>query len=133
MKNRITSVSVVHYPVIRVEFDDGFLGEFDLSDLIAAGPSFARLKDRSFFEMVAVDPSGYVFGWNLDDPGNEIDLCSDATRIQLETKAVEALAAEYRLTHSAAECSNERASSRDSVVAKLTCEECIHGSNCHTR
>lgn len=103
MDNRIKSVSVVRYPVLLVVFSDGLSGEYDLTDAIATGPIFARLKDESFFARVAVDPAGRTFGWDLDDPGNEIDFCPDATRIRLETDAVEAMAQEYRLTHAAAE------------------------------
>jgi hypothetical protein len=101
MINTIKSVSVVRYPVLRVVFTDGFSGEYDLSDLIATGPAFARLKDRAFFAKVAVEDHGRSFGWALDEAGREIDFCPDATRIILETNAVEALAEQYRLTHAA--------------------------------
>ena len=103
MKYRIKNVEAVRYPVLRVTFDDGVSGEYDLSDLIARGPIFARLKDKEYFKTVAVGEHGHTFGWNLDDEGHEIDFCPDATRIHLETQKVEALAEQYRVSRSAAE------------------------------
>jgi hypothetical protein len=100
---RIKSVEVVRYPVLRVTFDDGLSGEYDLTDLIARGPVFAPLKDEAYFKTVAVGEYGHTFGWNLDDLGNEIDFCPDATRILIETQKVEELANRYRLSRSAAE------------------------------
>lgn len=103
MKYRIKSVDVVRYPVLRVTFDDGLSGEYDLSDLIADGPVFARLKDKAYFKAVAVGEHGHTFGWNLDYLGHEIDFCPDATRILIETQKVEELANRYRMNRSAAE------------------------------
>jgi hypothetical protein len=103
MKYRIKSVEAVRYPVLRVTFDDGLSGEYDLSDLIANGPAFARLKDAVYFNTVAVGEHGHTFGWNLGDLGNEIDFCPDATRILIETQKAEELADHYRLNRSAAE------------------------------
>jgi hypothetical protein len=98
---RIKSVEVVRYPVLRVTFDDGLSGEYDLTDLIERGPVFAPLKDETYFRTVAVGEYGHTFGWNLDDLGNEIDFCPNSTRIKIETQQVEELA-RYRLTRSAA-------------------------------
>ena len=81
----------------------GFSGEYDLSELIADGPAFARLKDRDYFKTVSVGEHGHTFGWNLDDLGHEIDFCPDATRIRIETKIVEELASRFRARRSAAE------------------------------
>jgi hypothetical protein len=100
---RIKSVEVVRYPVLRVTFDDGLSGEYELTDLIARGPVFAPLKDEAYFRTVAVGEYGHTFGWNLDDLGNEIDFCPDATRILIETQKVEELANRYRLSRPAAE------------------------------
>jgi hypothetical protein len=105
MNYRIKSVEVVRYPVLRVTFDDGLSGEYDLSDLIADGPAFAPLKDQDYFNTVSdsVGDHGYTFGWNLDDLGHEIDFCPDSTRILIETQKVEELAKCYRSSRSAAE------------------------------
>ncbi|HEY1243532.1 MAG TPA: DUF2442 domain-containing protein [Hyphomicrobiaceae bacterium] len=103
MNYRIKSVEVVRYPVLRVTFDDGLSGEYDLSDLIADGPMFAPLKDKAYFQTVAVGEHGYTFGWNLDDIGHEIDFCPDTIRILIETQKVEELANRYRQRRPAAE------------------------------
>jgi hypothetical protein len=103
MKYRIKSVEVLRYPVLLVTFDDGLSGEYDLSELIARGPAFARLKDEAYFNTVAVGEHGHTFGWNLNDLGHEIDFCPDSTRILIETQKVEELADRYRSRRSAAE------------------------------
>jgi hypothetical protein len=101
--HRIASVEAVRYPVLKITFDDGLSGEYDLGDLIGAGPLFEPLKDEAYFQTVAVAPYGHTFGWNLDDEGNEIDFCPDSTRIQIETRMVEELAERYRARRTAAE------------------------------
>jgi hypothetical protein len=103
MNYRIKKVEVVRYPVLRITFNDGLSGEYDLSDLIADGPAFAPLKDKAYFDTVAVGDHGHTFGWNLDDIGHEIDFCPDATRIRIETQKAEELAERYRQSRSAAE------------------------------
>jgi hypothetical protein len=103
MNYRIKSVEAVRFPVLRVTFDDGLSGEYDLTESIAAGPMFAPLKDEGFFRSVAVGEHGRTFGWNLDQFGHEIDFCPDATRIRIETQMVEELAARYRAQLLAAE------------------------------
>jgi hypothetical protein len=99
MNYRIAKVEAVRYPVVRVTFDDGYSGDYDLGELIAKGPIFEPLKDRDYFKQVAVGMHGFTFGWNLDDIGNEIDFCPDATRIALETQDVRAMAEEYEQQH----------------------------------
>jgi hypothetical protein len=103
MNYRIKSVEVVRYPVLRVTFNDGLSGEYDLTELIAKGPVLAPLKDKAYFNTVSVGEHGHTFGWNLDDLGHEIDFCPDATRIHIETQKAEELAERYRLSRSAAE------------------------------
>jgi hypothetical protein len=101
--HRIKSVEVVRYPVLRVTFDDGLSGEYDLTDLIARGPVFAPLKDEAYFRTVAVGEYGHTFGWNLDDLGNEIDFCPSSTRIKIETQKAAELASRHQLSRRTAE------------------------------
>ena len=103
MNYRITDVSVVRYPVLKVTFNDGLSGEYDLSEMIANGPMFEPLRDSDYFAQVSVDSYGHTFGWNLNDFGNEIDFCPDATRIRIEEQKVAELADHYRASRSAAE------------------------------
>lgn len=103
MNYTIDRVDVVRYPVVRVTFKDGFSGDYNFTEMIAQGPVFAPLKDPDLFAQVAASPDGQTFGWFLNEIGNEIDFCPDATRIKLETQAVEQLAASYRARRPAAE------------------------------
>jgi hypothetical protein len=103
MNYRVADVSVVRYPVLQVTFSDGLSGEFDLSEMIANGPMFARLRDEALFARVEVDPHGQSFGWALDEVGHEIDFCPDATRIHIEEQKIAELADRYRASRSAAE------------------------------
>ncbi|NNM74436.1 DUF2442 domain-containing protein [Enterovirga aerilata] len=101
--HRIAAVEVVRYPVLRITFDDGLSGEYDLSEAIAQGPIYAPLKNETFFRTVSVGSHGHTFGWNLDVLGEEIDFCPDAARIKIETDLVEELAARYKARRTAAE------------------------------
>lgn len=99
----VTSVEPVRYPVLRIVFEDGLSGELDLSDDIANGEIFAPLKDPEYFKKVAVAENGHSFGWNLDAIGEEIDLCADSARIDIETKIVAEKAERHRHRRTAAE------------------------------
>jgi Protein of unknown function (DUF2442) len=103
MKYLLHSVGVKKYPVLSLTFSDGFNGEIDLSDSIKNGSMFAPLKDREFFNTVKVTDGGRVFGWRLDDLGNEIDFVAEAARIDIETSMVIASAANFRAHRTAAE------------------------------
>ncbi len=96
MNYRIKGVEPVRYPVLRVRFEDGLSGEYDLSDLIADAPAVARLKDEAYFRQVAVGEHGHTFGWNLDDRGHKIDFCPDATRILIEMQKAAESAGRYQ-------------------------------------
>lgn len=82
----VINVEAVRYPVLHIVFSDGFVGEYDLSELIATGRMFEPLKDPDYFKKVAVAPFGHSFGWNLDEIGEEIDFCIDSVRIDIEAK-----------------------------------------------
>ncbi|MBL8573362.1 MAG: DUF2442 domain-containing protein [Hyphomicrobiaceae bacterium] len=103
MKYRIDRVEVPRYPVLKVTFDDGLSGEFDLSDLLAEGPLYAPLQDPAVFRTVTVAEGGRRFGWLLGEEGREIDFCPDTARIAVETKLVEDMATAHRARRSAAE------------------------------
>ena len=96
MNYRIKCVEVARYPVLRITFDDGLSGEYDLTTLIGDGPMFAPLRSEEYFRGVALADGGHAFGWNLDQLGHEIDFCADATRITIEAQIVKELADRYR-------------------------------------
>ena len=103
MTYRVRHAEAVRYPIVRVTFDDGLTGEYDMGAFIGDGPMYQSLKDESYFRTVSAAPDGLSFGWNLAQPGEEIDFCPDAARIAIETQIVENMAARYRLQRSAAE------------------------------
>lgn len=68
---RVTAVTVLEHYRLRVTFDDGLIGDVDVSDLKDAGPVFEPLRSSSYFAKVHVD--GRTVAW----PG-EIDLDPEA-------------------------------------------------------
>ena len=100
---RITSVIVPEYPVLRLTFDDGLVGDLDLSAYLERGSFYAPLKDEAFFRSVAMAEDGRSFGWRLDQLFSEIGFCADAARTDIETTLVVARADCYRrsLPHAA--------------------------------
>jgi Protein of unknown function (DUF2442) len=103
MRSTLKSVVVKSYPILHLEFEDGFSGDLDLTETISRGNMFEPLKQRDFFEKVKMDHDGYSFGWHLDNVGNEIDFSADGARIDLETAFVKNLAEEHRSKIQAAE------------------------------
>lgn len=103
MNYTLKSVRVIDYPILRLEFCDGFTGDLDLSATIARGNMFEPLKDRVFFNKVILDQYGYSFGWRLDDIGNEIDFSAEGARIDIETAIAQKMAHDYQSKIQAAE------------------------------
>lgn len=103
MQHRIVAAEALEYPMLRITFEDGVSGEFDLTREIADGAVFAPLKDEALFREVSVGEYGRTFGWRLNELGQEIDFCPDAARIRIETQIVEQLADRFRARRTAAE------------------------------
>ena len=101
--HKITQVQVPKYPVLRITFDDGMVGDIDLRDEIATKPMFAELKGKAFFNQVALRDNGYSLGWKLDHVFEEIDFSADGLRTDIETQLVRQAAARYRAKLKAAE------------------------------
>jgi hypothetical protein len=96
---RITAVEPVRHPVLKITYEDGYSGEYDLSGFISRAPLFERLNDPEYFRTVTLGDQGRSFGWSLEEIGEEIDFCPDATRITLETQDVQAMANEFERQH----------------------------------
>jgi Protein of unknown function (DUF2442) len=99
---RIVEAKASVHPILRLTFDDGLEGDYDLAPFIARGPMFAPLKDPAFFETVAIGGDGRWFGWNLDHEGEEIDFSTDGARADIERVHVENLAKLYKPSRIAA-------------------------------
>ena len=103
MTHHLKSVTLKHYPVLKLEFRDGLVGDLDLTDTIARGKMFEPLKDEEFFSGVKMAPDGYSFGWRLDEIGNELDFSAEGAHIDIETAKVIEMAERYRAKMQAAE------------------------------
>lgn len=69
---------------LHLEYDDGTVGDVDVSDLIGKGV-FKALSDTAVFESVTVGEHGEVL-WTDD-----LELCPDSLYLQMTGKAVEDL------------------------------------------
>ena len=67
---------------IWLRYQDGTMGEIDLSHLVGRGV-FKAWNERACFETVRIAPAGGI-AW-----GDEIELCPDALYLQLTGKSVE--------------------------------------------
>ena len=69
---------------LHLEYDDGTVGDVDVSDLIGKGV-FKALADTAVFESVSVGEHGEV-RWTDD-----LELCPDSLYLQMTGKSVEDL------------------------------------------
>lgn len=69
---------------IHLQYDDGQVGDVDLSDLIGKGV-FAALSDTDAFNAVTVGKHGEL-RWT-----DELELCADALYLQISGKSAEEL------------------------------------------
>ena len=83
---RIVDVQPVIHGVLKVAFDDGYVGVVDLRPLIAKGKVFSWLSAQSHFSDVKIDEFGHSVSW-LDDQGYSIDLSADSIRRDAERQA----------------------------------------------
>jgi len=70
--HKVVSVEALADYRLKVSFDDGLVGDVDLSDTVGKGV-FAALVDPAEFAKVYVEPEWHTVAW----PG-EIDLCPDS-------------------------------------------------------
>jgi hypothetical protein len=84
--SRIVDAQPVIHGVLKVAFDDGYVGVVDLRPLIAKGKVFSWLSAPSRFSDVKVDEFGHSLSW-LDDQGYAIDLSADSIRRDAERQA----------------------------------------------
>lgn len=78
--HRVVSVEPLAEYRLRLSFDDGVVGEVDLSDMVGEGV-FEALTDHAEFAKVYVDPKTHTVAW----PG-EIDLCPDSLYEDVQTR-----------------------------------------------
>ena len=83
---RIVDAQPVIHGVLKVAFDDGYVGVVDLRPLIAKGKVFSWLSAPAHFAAVRVDEFGHSVSW-LDEKGYAIDLSADSVRRDAERQA----------------------------------------------
>jgi hypothetical protein len=66
---RIEFAELVLHGVIKLAWDDGFVGLVDLRPFIAIGRVYTPLSDPEAFKAFFVDAHGFSLGWgDRDDP-----------------------------------------------------------------
>jgi Protein of unknown function (DUF2442) len=84
---RMQSVEPIVNGVLKVTWQDGFIGVVDVRSVLAQGDMFAFLRnDPNRFNAVALEEYGYKIFW-LDDDGDEIDFGSQSLRDRAERQA----------------------------------------------
>jgi len=81
---RLTNVKPLAGYKLHLEYDDGTIGNVDVSELIGKGV-FAGLADAAAFQAVTVGDHGEV-RWSGD-----LELCADALYLELTGKSAEEL------------------------------------------
>jgi hypothetical protein len=84
---RVVSAEPVIHGVLKIEWNDGYVGVVDLRPVLERGGIFTHLLDPSRFSQVRVGEYGHAIFWRTD-LGEEIDFGSDSLRrravLQLE-------------------------------------------------
>jgi hypothetical protein len=79
----IVDAQPVIHGVLKVAFDDGYVGVVDIRPLIGQGKVFAWLNAPSNFAAVRIDEFGHSVSW-IDDQGYSLDLSADSLRRDAE-------------------------------------------------
>ena len=84
---RAERVEAVLPGVLKIGWNDGYVGVVDVRSIIADGPIFAFLRDDpEKFAEVQTDEFGHSVFW-IDPDGNEIDFGADTLRKRAERQA----------------------------------------------
>ena len=83
---RIVSAEVILQGVLKIEWNDRFVGVADLRPVIARGGLFDCLKTPAHFNGFTIGEHGHALIWQ-NAQGREIDLGSGALRKRAETQA----------------------------------------------
>lgn len=82
----VVDAQPVIHGVLKVAFEDGYVGVVDLRPLIAKGKVFAWLNAPAHFAAVKIDEFGHSVSWQ-DDEGYSIDLSADSLRRDAERQS----------------------------------------------
>lgn len=83
---RIVAAEPVIQGVLKIQWDDGYVGIVDLRPVIARGKIFTHLQNSKNFDNLQVGEHGHGIVW-INDKGEEIDFGSDSLRQRAERQA----------------------------------------------
>jgi hypothetical protein len=73
---RIKSAEPVIHGVLKLSWNDGYVGLVDFRRFLQLGKVYTPLRDPAFFDAVTVEAYGHSIGWTARD-GTEIDFGAD--------------------------------------------------------
>ena len=81
LTEKLTKMEVAPEYRVRVEFEDGFRAELDLSPLLDEGPLFAPLRDPAFFGSVKIRRGVPVWSDDVDLSPGALRAWAEAGRV----------------------------------------------------
>jgi hypothetical protein len=82
----IVEAQPVIHGILKIAFDDDYVGVVDIRPLIGKGKVFFWLNAPAHFVAVRIDEFGHSVSW-IDDKGYTIDLSADSLRRDAERQA----------------------------------------------
>ena len=82
----IVSAEAVIHGILKIEWNDGYVGVVDLWPVISRGKIFTYLQDAKNFENFQVGEYGHALIW-INENGEEIDFGAGSLRQRAEKQA----------------------------------------------
>jgi hypothetical protein len=83
---RIVSAEPVIHGVLKIEWNDAYVGIVDLRPVIARGKIFTYLQDSANFQKLRIGEHGHGIVW-VNEKGEEIDFGASSLRQRAEKQA----------------------------------------------
>ena len=83
---RIVSAEPVIHGVLKIEWNDGYVGVVDLRPVISRGKIFTYLQSAENFPKFSIGEYGHAIAWT-NEKGEVIDLGTDSLRQRAEKQA----------------------------------------------
>jgi hypothetical protein len=83
---RIVSAEPVIQGVLKIEWNDGYVGVVDLRPVIARGKIFTYLQNADSFRKFRIGEYGHAIVWK-NDKSEDIDFGADSLRQRAEKQA----------------------------------------------
>jgi Protein of unknown function (DUF2442) len=82
---RIAAAEIIIHGVLKIEWNDSYVGVVDLRPVIARGDMFDHLKTPAHFNEFTIGEHGHALVWR-NTAGVEIDFGSGSLRKRAETQ-----------------------------------------------